>query len=71
MQHIFVTNGIHQLILMPENELDKLLLESIVTGQVEVERITQQVSVLGKSVKDGVLIKRKSLESKVTKDDST
>lgn len=59
MEHIFVANGETQLILVPENELDKLLLERIIDGSnIQVEWIRQPVGVLGKSVKDGVIIRK-------------
>lgn len=60
MEHIFITNGTTQLVLVPESELDTLLLNRILTdGPVEIEYIRQPVGILGKSVKDGVIIRRK------------
>lgn len=60
MEHVFVSNGITQLVLIPKSELDRLLLERIIgDGPVEVEFIRQPVGILGKSVKDGVIIRRK------------
>lgn len=60
MEHIFIANGTTQLVLVPENELDRMLLDKILSdGPVEVEYIRQPVGILGKSVKDGVIIRRK------------
>lgn len=60
MEHIFIANGTTQLVLVPENELDRILLDRILTdGPVEIEYIRQPVGILGKSVKDGVIIRRK------------
>ena len=60
MEHIFIANGTTQLVLVPENELDRMLLDRILSdGPVEVEYIRQPVGILGKSVKDGVIIRRK------------
>lgn len=60
MEHIFVSNGTTQLVLIPQNELDRLLLDRILSeGPVEIEYIRQPVGILGKSVKDGVIIRKK------------
>jgi hypothetical protein len=61
MEHIFIANGTTQLVLIPENEIDRLLLDRILSeGPVEIEYIRQPVGVLGKSVKDGVIIRKKT-----------
>lgn len=60
MEHIFIANGSTQLVLVPENEVDRILLDRILSdGPVEIEYIRQPVGILGKSVKDGVIIRRK------------
>lgn len=60
MEHIFIANGSTQLLLIPEDELDRLLLNKLLDGSpVEIEFIRQPVGVLGKSVKDGVIIRKK------------
>lgn len=60
MEHIFISNGTTQLILIPENELDRLLIDKILSdGPVEIEYIRQPVGILGKSVKNGVIIRKK------------
>lgn len=62
MEHIFVSNGSTQLVLLPENDLDRLLLEKILgEGPVEVELIRQPVSILGKSVNGGIIIRKQSV----------
>lgn len=61
MEHIFIANGTTQLVLIPENEIDRLLLDRIISdGPVEIEYIRQPVGILGKSVKDGVIIRKKT-----------
>jgi len=61
MEHIFISNGCTQLVLLPENDLDKLLLDKILgEGSVEVELIRQPVSILGKSVTGGIIIRKQS-----------
>lgn len=62
MRHIFVTDDDSQLILIPETEIDRLLLDSIVSGgtNTEMEWIRQPVSVLGMSVKDSIVIRKKT-----------
>lgn len=61
MQYTFVINGISQLVLIPENELDRMLLERTLESgaTIEVERISQPVSILGKPVTDSYVLKRK------------
>lgn len=60
MEHIFVTNGTTQLVLIPQNELDKLLLDRILSeGPIEIDYIRQPVGILGKSVTGGVIIRKK------------
>jgi hypothetical protein len=61
MEHLFISNGHTQLVLIPENEMDTLLLDKILSsGPVEIEYIRQPVGVLGRSVKGGVIIRPKS-----------
>lgn len=60
MEHIFIANGTTQLVLIPENEVDRLLMDRIMSGgPIEIEYIRQPVGVLGKSVKDGIIIRKK------------
>ena len=69
MEHIFVTNGNIQLILSPEDDLDRLLLaELLKDGPLEIDTIRQPVSILGKSVKDGIIIRKKKSDGNETKD---
>jgi|LauGreDrversion2_6_1035139.scaffolds.fasta_scaffold62852_2 hypothetical protein len=59
MEHIFIANGQTQLVLVPENEAERLLLDKILsTGPVEVSYITQPVGILGKSVMNGIIIRK-------------
>ena len=61
MQYTFVINGISQLVLIPENELDRMLLERTLEAgaSIEVDKISQPVSILGKPVTDSYVLKRK------------
>mgnify|MGYP000896091158 CR=1 FL=1 len=61
MQYTFVINGTAQLVLIPENELDRMLLERTLDtgGSIEVSKISQPVSILGKPVTDSYGLKRK------------
>lgn len=60
MEHIFVCNGETQLVLIPENEIDKELLKELLdNAPVEIEWIRQPVGILGKSVSNGVIIRKK------------
>ncbi len=61
MQYTFVINGTAQLVLIPENELDRLLLERTLENgaTIEVSKISQPISILGKPVTDSFVLKRK------------
>jgi hypothetical protein len=73
MQCTFVINGTAQLVLVPENELDKLLLDKVLDGgsYIEAERISQPISILGKPVTDSVILKRKVHSTQSSKDGDT
>ena len=61
MEHLFISNGHTQLVLVPENEMDTMLLDRIMSsGPIEIEYIRQPVGVLGKSVKGGIIIRPKT-----------
>lgn len=61
MQYTFIINGISQLVLIPENELDRLLLQRTLEGggTIEVEKISQPISIMGKPITDSIVLKRK------------
>jgi hypothetical protein len=60
MQNIFVTENDVQLVLVPESELDRLLISKLLdNGPVEIIRVSQPIGVIGQSIQDGVIIKRK------------
>jgi hypothetical protein len=60
MQNIFVTDNDVQLVLVPENELDRLLITKLLdNGPVEIIRVSQPIGVIGQSIQDGIIIKRK------------
>lgn len=64
MEHIFIANGQTQLVLVPENEAERLLIDKILSnGPVEVAYIRQPVGILGRSVKDGIIIRAKINEA--------
>ena len=76
MQYTFIINGTSQLVLIPENELDRMLLERTLDSgaTIEVSKISQPISILGKPVTDSYVLKRK-VHSTVTalssKDDTS
>ena len=60
MQNIFVTDNDIQLVLVPDNELDRLLITKLLdNGPVEIIRVSQPIGVIGQSIQDGIIIKRK------------
>lgn len=60
METIFISDGNVQLVLLPQNDLDSLLLNKLLgKDPIEVEVVRQPASVLGKSVKDAIIIKTK------------
>ena len=61
MQYTFIINGTAQLVLIPENELDRLLLQRTLEGggSIEVEKISQPISIMGKPITDSIVLKRK------------
>ena len=62
MESIFISDDKVQLILLPANDLDNLLLNKLIgNGPVEIEVIRQPVSILGKSVKDAIIVRTKSV----------
>lgn len=75
MEHIFICNGETQLVLIPENDMDAGLLRELMKyGPTEIDWIRQPVGVLGKSVKDGIIIrkaKQPSDEPLETEEDDT
>ena len=67
MQNIFVTDNDVQLVLVPDNELDRLLLTKLLdNGPVEIIKVSQPIGVIGQSIQDGIIIKRK-----ISSDDSS
>lgn len=71
MQYQFISNGTTKLVLVPETELDRMLLTRIMdAGPVTIDWIRQPVGILGVSVKDGLIIQNQSVlyDSTETKD---
>ena len=71
METIFINNGEIQLILLPQDDLDKSFMTKLLkAGPLEVEEIRQPVSILGKSVQDGIILraKKKVNDTTETKD---
>lgn len=61
MRTAFLTTDDVQLVLIPDNDLDRSLINKLLdSGPVSIERITQSVGLLGSSVQDGIIIKRKN-----------
>lgn len=72
MENIFIVDDDVQLVLVPNNELDRLLLSRIVDkGTVQIEITHQSVGILGKSVKDAVVIKKSNTKSITISDDTS
>jgi hypothetical protein len=64
MEHIFISNGTTQLVLIPENDVDRVLLEKLLSdGPVTVDKIRNPIGVMGKSVQDGLIIRKNTLTS--------
>ena len=61
METIFIAEDTVQLLLVPGTDLDRLLLSKLTEiGVVEMEYVRQSVGVLGRSVKDAVVVRTKS-----------
>lgn len=59
MEHVFICNGETQLVLIPKNEMDAGLLRELMdNGPIEIDWIRQPVGILGKSVKNGIVIRK-------------
>jgi hypothetical protein len=64
MEHIFIANGTTQLVLIPENDVDRVLMEKLLSeGPITVDKIRNPISVMGKSVQDGLIIRKNTLTS--------
>ena len=62
MESIFISDDSVKLVLLPANDLDSLLLNKLLgNGPVELDIIRQPVSILGKSVKDALIVRTKSV----------
>lgn len=67
METIFIVNGTTQLVLVPQNEMDRMLLDKLVNnGPVEIVTITQSLGILARPVKDGIIIKSVTNDSDKT-----
>lgn len=67
MESIFVVNGTVELVLVPQNEMDRILLDKLTSnGPLDITIITQPVGVLTKPVKNGVIIKAKPHDTNQT-----
>jgi hypothetical protein len=56
METTFIVNGEVTLILTPQTEMDRILLQKLVDKPVEVKTISQPVGILASPVKDSVMI---------------
>lgn len=60
METIFISDDKVQLVLVPDTELDRLLLNKLSeAGPIEIELVRQPIGVLGRSVKDAIIIRSK------------
>ena len=64
-----VTGEDSQMVIVPENDLDKLLLKSITEGTCEIVSVKETMSILGKSIMDGVIIRQTNSQKSQKKDD--
>lgn len=73
MENIFITDGDIQLILAPKDELERLFLMKLLdSGPLEFEQVRQPVGILGKSVKDAIIIRpKKTITSSDTDETET
>lgn len=66
MDYLFVSNGKTELVLVPKSELDRLLLSKLFEeGEISVQKVTQPLGILGRSVQDSFVLRKK------VSDDST
>lgn len=64
METIFISDDQVQLVLIPNTELDRLFLSKLSDiGPVEIELVRQPIGILGKSVKDAVIIRSKPVNN--------
>lgn len=70
MEHIFINNVHDQLVLIPENDVDRILMEKLLSeGPVSVEKIRNPVSIMGKNVQDGLIIRKHAIDKPVKSND--
>lgn len=64
METIFISDDKVQLVLVPDTELDRLLLSKLSEGgPIEIELVRQPIGVLGRSVKDAIIIRPKPVNN--------
>jgi len=64
METIFIVNGETQLALVPKTELERQLLTKLTeSGPIELDIVRQPIGILGRSVKDALIIRPKSLKN--------
>jgi len=63
MKAEFISNGVVKIILIPENELDKLALEMVSKGEVETTLIQSQTSILEKIFHEGLVLQPKKAKT--------
>jgi hypothetical protein len=60
MTYDFVNNGDTQLVLVPSNEVERLLLRTLLENDVEVVSIQDSVTILGRNLSGGIVVRRKT-----------
>jgi hypothetical protein len=58
MKFYFITSDDTQLIFVPENDREKILLESLTNRDVTVNGISAQMNILGKPLAGGIIIQK-------------
>lgn len=79
MKHAFVNNGETQLVLIPTDDLERLLLKKITGEEMEVTPVAEQVNLLGLNLSGSLIIRKRvnpingtsQIEVKVTTDGSS
>jgi hypothetical protein len=58
-----ILNGSIRVVLIPENDMEKLALEQICKQEVDVTLIDKQTQILDKVIHDGLIVKPKTKSS--------
>lgn len=66
MEVVFITNGGTKLVLIPEKEIERALLEELLTkGSIKADIVKGPVDILGTPAQGGLLIKPKEQDDTI------